>query len=300
MEGMLYDPELLGLQVTRRTGKEEVMVFCPYHHDTNPSATYNLIKGVFHCFGCQTAKTAKQIAEDLGGRLVPMFTMPDGYLRRPEDDYEWVKLLANENATSNKYLESRDVADIQVIAHQLLQNDDGIIFPILDKFDQVVGVQIRHYTRRPKYLFYGQRQPIWPWRHLLPTRAGTTVYVTEGVFGVLNFERKGWGEGNTAVSMMGASTVENCARCLNAIGYIKPVAVMDEDDAGYLAAAKFILLGIPAVSHDFGRDPDDWSREDWVEAQTATPSLDIYDFINRHSNPPQMERTLRSFYRRIS
>ena len=74
---------------------DELLVFCPYHFDSNPSAEYNLEKGLFYCFGCHESKTAKQLAGDLGGALIIMSTIPDEYRKHPGDDLGWVDLLRN-------------------------------------------------------------------------------------------------------------------------------------------------------------------------------------------------------------
>lgn len=33
----------------------ETLVLCPFHNDTNPSASISLEKGLFHCFSCHTS-----------------------------------------------------------------------------------------------------------------------------------------------------------------------------------------------------------------------------------------------------
>lgn len=303
MAGSVYDPTALGLQIAKKVGKEEVQVFCPYHHDSHPSASYNLLKGLFHCFGCGTSKTARELAEDLGGKLIAVHSLPEVLATRKGEESEWRLILNNDLAVASDYLAERNVTDIQVMAHGLLESEAGIIFPIKDKHGNTVGAQIRHFKRQPKYLFYGEREPVWPWTHLTGGKPGSRVYITEGVFGVLNFERYGWKSNDfTAVSMMGAATVPNVVKVFKQMGMYKPVAVMDIDDAGLLAAAKFILMGIPAVSYPFSLDPDEWDDRHWSvvnEMEYSLISRDIYDFINKSSDPPKMEWALKKFYRRL-
>lgn len=41
-------------KIVNREGKEDVMFTCTVHKESNPSAGYNLEKGVFHCFSCHS------------------------------------------------------------------------------------------------------------------------------------------------------------------------------------------------------------------------------------------------------
>ena len=43
------------------TGAEEVKVLCPFHNDTNPSATINVEKDLFHCWVCKEGYNEQQV-----------------------------------------------------------------------------------------------------------------------------------------------------------------------------------------------------------------------------------------------
>jgi hypothetical protein len=127
---MVYDPELLGLQISRRVGDDEVQCFCPYHSDSRPSAEYNIEKGLFYCFGCQESKTAKQLANDLGGVMVEIRESLYVETRAEGHELDWTNLALAEFAKGNEYLAERGVNITSILLHQIKHFDDGIIFPI--------------------------------------------------------------------------------------------------------------------------------------------------------------------------
>ena len=292
----VYDPELLGLQVSKVMGSE-LMVFCPYHSDSQPSAEYNIEKGVFHCFGCHENRTAKELARDLGGVLVPMGVIPDRYREKAGEELDWLKLFANPLAHDNEYLRSREVEEWQVITHQIRVMRDGVIFPIMDKFGTKVGAQVRHFKRQPKYKFYGNRTPIWPMRNLF---FGGNFFLTEGIFGWLRAESVMEMRINGG-AMMGASAVEGAVKQLKAVP-VRPYAVMDSDYAGLLAAGKFVLHDIPAIILEDGIAPDEWDSITWryVAANPEGYSAhDVMDIINMSSEPFRLQKALEKYYRRM-
>ena len=291
---VIYDPEFLGLQVTKKMG-EELIVFCPYHSDSNPSAEYNVNKGVFYCFGCQTGRTAEQLAEDLGGSLVPIGETELDYVPKKGEETDWKRLLINPLASENEYLKERKVRRQDIWRFGIKENDDGIIFPLEDIFENVQGIQIRHYSKKPKYLFHGKRTKLWPIKNAL--KPGK-IFITEGVFGSLRAQRY---EVNS-VAMLGASSVEPIANFIKGQGHLEPYAVMDLDYAGLLAAGKFVLMGIPAILHKFEADPDEWSVSKWKNVYTYTHVFRTYDvnqIIDRSEEPGRLERTLKKFWKKL-
>ena len=295
-DGLAYDPASLGLDVVKMTG-EEALVFCPYHGDNNASAEYNIPLGLFYCFTCQTSKNASQLAEDLGGTLVAVGEVLELYRAFRGHETDWLALTRNPPARDNDYLNSRDFPPERAQLYGLLENEDGIIFPIKNKFDTVVGVQIRHYTRQPKYLFYGSRQPIWPMAR--QTFRGP-LFITEGVFGTLRAEQNMV----PAAAMMGASSVKGTAEFLWNCAHLNPYVVMDRDYAGYLAAGKFVLHGIPAILWplNWTDNPDEMTELEWVEIRDRRDefaTLDVNEVIARCSNPVRLQKTLMKYYRRM-
>jgi len=298
----IYDPTLLGLQVAKVMG-EELLVFCPYHYDGNPSAEYNVEKGLFYCFGCHERKNAKQLAADLGGSLVPMRVIPDAYRKRPGEDLDWVSLLKTKRAIGNKYLKERRVMKWQIARYDIRENEDGILFPLYDRFDKIRGMQIRHYTRQPKYMFHGERAALWPMGTLMRCdhRIQRTLYLTEGIFGTL---RLGMTDRVQSAAIMGSSSIARVVKVVESLNNRNPYAIMDKDWAGLVAAGKFILHGIEAVltPDDWPDSPDEFKKEH-VNMLDANPSpyatSDVMDIVERSDNPAEMQRVLEKYWRKI-
>lgn len=296
MTTLAYDPEAIGLDVVRSMG-EEVLVMCPYHSDRNASAEYNLPLGLFYCFTCQTARNAKQLAEDLGGYLSPVGEVLEIYSAFRGQEEAWLNLTRNPLARDNEYLMDRLVTNRQVETHGLLASPDGIIFPIKNKFQKVTGVQIRHYDKKPKYKIFGQKQAVWPSRMFAYPG---DLFITEGVFGALRAESAGV----PAAAIMGASGVKLAAKHLKAWegGRTRPYVVMDRDYAGMLAAGKFVLHEVPAILAPWKTPPDEWICEQW-EVIAKSPEEFATDFvmdvIEAAPESNRLEKTLRSYYRRM-
>ena len=296
----IYDPEFLGLQVSKMMGNEAI-VFCPYHSDSNPSAEFNMAKGLFYCFGCQERKNARELADDLGGELVALAAVPsddlEAELRFEKGESDWVNILKNPLAIGNDYLESRMVPKKQIVKHGIRHNSDGVIFPMRSKRRLFVGAQIRHYKRKPKYLFCGKRSPVWPIENML---VPGPMFVVEGVFGVLRGERC---VSQSVVSMLGAGAVRNVGRYLKGVGStIQPIAIMDDDFAGLMAAGKFVLMEIPVILNPFERanfQPDDWEFVHWDFVGDKFMNLltwEVEDVIERSNEPAKLRAALVKFW----
>jgi len=54
------------LRVTRVVGSK-ITAFCPRHKETKPSLHIDLVKGLFHCFGCGYGGRITKLIQDLGG-----------------------------------------------------------------------------------------------------------------------------------------------------------------------------------------------------------------------------------------
>ena len=297
----IYDPDRLGLQVARIMGNE-LQVFCPYHFDSNPSAEYNIEKGLFYCFGCHTSKTARQIAADMGGSLVPMRVIPEKYKSKAGVDMSWLDLTKTKRAVGNAYLQKRKVYKWQVEKHDIRQNEDGVLFPLYDRFGEIKGMQIRHYEREPKYLFYGERPPLWPMEKLVgPTHRGKgRILITEGVFGALRLEH----QLDSTVAILGSSSIEKSSKILKSLSNQELVAIMDRDFAGQVAAGKFILHGIPAfiIPRNWPDSPDEFNVYQTVEATTNPhdyTTSDVMDIIESSDSPERLQNTLEKYWRKI-
>lgn len=296
-----YDPAVLGLEIVGVIGDHEVRVRCPYHDDRNPSAEYSIAKGLFYCFGCHESRTAAQVARDMGGRLVPMSpaTMRRFRDRARATEVAWRSLLHAPVAADNEYLERRGVTDSIAARYDLRSYRDGIVIPIRDRFERVTGVQVRHYERRPKYMIYGNRQPLWPLHRLVHATASTR-FVVEGVFGVLRAASAGF----AAYATMGSHGVADAARLLRPGSRLiahfvgESMVIMDPDLAGYVAAGQWVLHGFPVlVGHE--APPDEWSREEWLRVSREyrdLMTLDVMDVIAASPNPDRVRYQLERYW----
>lgn len=280
----VYDPHSLGLEVISISG-DEAIVRCPFHDDTNPSSTFNIVKGLFHCFACGQSANANQIMMALGGSILR--TERERIPRIEKEEKDWSYLLSAKIAYKNSYLRERKVTDAQVERYDIRQFEDGILFPLRDVRGNVVGMQARHYVRRPKYRFYGKRPALWPFENI--PHDTTPVFVVEGVFGVLCADRAGV----KAVATMSASSIHDALLYLQGR---KVVAIFDDDYAGYLGMAKFILAGFYGASPTFVADEADtatWRR--YVKRPTVTRRVLDYAEALPKEERPRFKKILERF-----
>lgn len=236
MSDKVVDPYVLGLDVINVKG-DECLVLCPYHNDRHPSASFNVRKGLFHCFTCGVNANVKEIA----------FTC-QGVIRYIDDDQirvvhkgkkEWTHLLYEPLAIDNAYLRSRKVSNDLVEKFEIRQHSTGVLFPLKDKMGKYIGMLERRYAGVPKYFFYGERPALWPFVNLY--QDSEYLFVTEGVFGVLNAERCG----ANAVSVLSATGISLAIPYLNGRNC---VAVFDDDFSGYVAASKMLIHGFKVAN----------------------------------------------------
>lgn len=299
-----YDPVALGLEVIRPLSANEFSVRCPYHNDTHPSAEFNVAKGLFYCFGCHTGKTAEQVCKDLGGVLVPMSMAEQTRLASWAQTKEWKDLVyknppANWN---NFYLQERGLKRPSAVTYfGMRESADGIIFPIHDKFGELTGLQIRRYDGKPKYMIYGNRQPLWPMDKLTDQSKGGKLFVVEGVFGVLRGD-----EADLPVyAIMGSGNVDDAIPVLKSMErHYDVYVIMDPDYAGYLAAGKFAIHGFNVmVGHK--KAPDDWAVKSWEIMSHHAPAgytrdpISVVDQIPEGFKRMRIEQQLDKYWRKV-
>src|SRR5690606_28686251 len=105
----------------------EAHCICPFHHDTKPSASFNLNTGLFYCFSCGTAHNVESLAFALAGTIEKIDSYSSGKASF-SDERMWLKLLWNGLAHDNKYLQSRNVTNDLVNIFQIRANENGVIF----------------------------------------------------------------------------------------------------------------------------------------------------------------------------
>lgn len=233
---MRYNPRDLGL-VTGKLMGNEMSVVCPFHSDHNPSATFNVNSGLFFCFVCKKGMTLRQLAAELKVEVVE----DDGVVsmmpmqRTSGTDVDWLaRWQAAPPALGSLYLASRGVTDEQVIEFDLREDDDAVLFPMVDQSLRVLGFQARRKHGEPRYKTHGVRTPVWPWQRWSPER--TPRLLVEGVFGALNMRRLGY----DAFATLSSSVPKTSWTSLSPWGQ-QIVVLYDDDPAGHLGMRNISL-----------------------------------------------------------
>lgn len=285
----VYDPDALGLNIVKRSGKE-LLCRCPRHEDNKPSATYNVQKGLLYCFSCKATINARQLAKELGGELVEV---NEGSVRQRQfgNDTSWLDLLKNPIAYSQEamtYLEGRKVTVEQVKKYQIREAGNGIIFPLRDRFGVDVGCLTRNYSSSPRYIFSGERPVVWPFSNLAH---GEPTYIVEGTFGVLRFEAMGF----KAVASMGTGYAQQIVRLLKN-STTNPIGFFDPDYAGRLASGKLVLMGVPVAINDTCADEVDWLQQ----VNDCQVTYDVMEVINAFDGDrDKLYKALEAFWRTL-
>lgn len=267
----MINPDELGLETFGGTG-DEVLVRCPYHDDSHPSARFNVQTGLFYCFSCGVGKSAKQVADDLGGVVSDAPMKVKRHFEEPDIDWR-TRFLRLRLATDNLYLKSRQVPNVAVEKLQIRAFEDGIVFPLFCTTQgEICGVQIRQYTKTPKYLFYGDIPAIYPMTGLPATEYAILV---EGVFSVI----RGRSAGFETFAVMGATKLGGGLKYF--FDRTKVRGVFDPDGAGYTASAKLSAIGIPCLRYEF--EADERSIDDWrtVIGTKSNFSMDTTYFMRK-------------------
>lgn len=259
----MFDPDALGLDVRGIHG-DEAAVLCPFHDDHRATnAQFNVRKGLFYCFACGKRANARQIARALGGTLE---TLADtSFIRRAKDEKEWRHLLYAPLALDHPYLRYRGYTDEEVSQSGILEiNESFLGIPVFRLGSEVPsGINLRRipgsYQRRTefrgrgaaslgwlsltsaRYILLGDRPPISllagdnPSEFLRDPRP----VLVEGIFGAIRARRFGL----RAYATLGAGISSRVLVLLNGRG---PQVMFDDDFAGYVGAAKMLLLSTSA------------------------------------------------------
>lgn len=141
--------------------KAEVSVKCPYPHltatgveyfESNPSASVNTDKGVFHCMRCGASKSEIGfIADQLGCSYEVASKIKEAFDNSQEDIYTWerlnelpdyVRTKANNLGISNEVLD---------LLHVRSPNLEAISFPVTI-YNKIVDVRDYNPDKRPKVM----------------------------------------------------------------------------------------------------------------------------------------------------
>lgn len=225
-----YDPWALGLRVGGMSGGEYI-VECPFHGDSHPSACFNPTSGLFFCFSCGATANASKLSFHLGGRVVKTTGQSNRKLKR----VEWRGIAHAPLAVNHPYLRQRGVSDAQVRRWGIREVPGAVAVPVTDHDGTEVGVILRKIEGQPRYLYFGDKPPLWPLGWLMELEPGTEVVVVEGVFGKLRAERAKV----PAVAVMGAMVQTSVA---NYLRRFKVTVMFDNDFGGYSGAGRLLSL----------------------------------------------------------
>jgi DNA primase len=250
----MIDPITLGLETYTVSG-DEIQVLCPFHDDHRPSASFNMAKGLFYCYGCGTAMNARKLSIELGSDIK---TLKDvSILEKIQDEKEWRQLLYSPLAIDNEYLHSRGVTNDQIKQWQIRYFDERIIFPLFRPAPDICGVQerITGGSSTYRYIVHGEKPPVWPLDDSFYSERRPIL--VEGVFGALRLRSFGV----VAFATIGSQVTNRIIRALNGR---TPTVWYDNDYAGYVGSAK-LILGSNAVAIVSDTPPDECPDRDFME-----------------------------------
>lgn len=250
----LYDPWLVGLDVSGKS-RSEYICRCPFHDDKKPTgACFSPTSGLFYCFVCSAKSNAVKLASLLGGSATKVPVISKDHT---VEEVEWSGILKAPLALDNPYLQKRQVTNEQIKRFGIRAMPKGVAIPVCDTFGKEVGCVIRQYKGfLPRYLYLGDKPPLWNLQNLMQRESHTRVWVVEGIFGVLRADLAGV----FAVATMTATLQE---RGRDYLGSFFPYVLFDNDYAGYLGAAK-LLQSLPLAKVEIpGEEADEMSVEEW-------------------------------------
>ncbi len=254
------NPDSLGLRKCRRMPSKEATwrCCCPFHNDSNPSATFDGYRQTLRCYTCGKNFSVAEIVEVTGG----VIEFEDYTSVEVSDVMEFHHYLYNKSAVGDFYLAARGIPDELVKEFRLKADDDSIIIPLFDSNGLICGVQKRFKDPlvQPKYLTLGGKPIIYPLHKLAEENQQPTVFV-EGVFGVLNARKFGI----NAYAMFGTSNLTQPDLCAIFNTCVHPIVMMDDDEAGQKAVQDFLKIKAPHVSVVANADPDKLTEEQWKE-----------------------------------
>lgn len=267
----MIDPQALGLEVFKVTG-DEVLVLCPFHDDSKPSASFNVEKGLFHCFACGASMGSNRVAAELGGAVVGLASL--SHLEDRREEKEWRPLLYSPLAIDHPYLKKRGITNAEVTKYQIRciklgMDDDGVGFPITTRDGSVIGLNVRRSApvgNQARYVTYGEKAALWPFQEFGSER---NPRIVEGAISAIKLRRVGI----PAFATMGAGAIN---RAIIALNGRRVLVLFDDDFAGYLGAAKLVAkIGASALVPGAEYDSLNSATEISEAISTRQPTFDL-------------------------
>jgi DNA primase len=262
---------LVTLEEALSTGRGTERAFsCPEHKDTNPSASVNVLKGVWVCYVCAAHGTVKDHVPTVDEALAvlagstPPRVLPEVWLDIFDADHSspyWTKRYGFDVASANRCGTDPETG--------------APTYPLRDSEGRVLGVVSRHEDLKPKYRY--------PWntstsRTLYGSlKPATVVVVVEGASDVMALEAAGLPPTWVARGCFGSGLHYPQVSLVAAHNPKVVIAGFDDDKAGRPANARAVhqLADIaPVVSVPWSRfggsDPGDVPLTARVKALAST------------------------------
>ena len=269
--------ENIGIEVSNVNG-DEIQFKCPFHNDTNPSASFNTTDLVYNCFVCGGG-SLKYLTKQLGyedisiqlEKLPPSITSLEKQLSDmgqtksiDEDIFEDNFHMIEDEMECPDYLLNRvDYEtvlnfDIHICDSYDSFYNERIIFPIYSYNNR--GFIARDYTemKHQKYLFPKNMKKQ---EYLFGDMKNDTVIIVEGVFDVMKLWEYGY---YSCVATMGVTIGDIQVEMMIKNGIKNVILMPDGDDAGHKFVDKFDgyteVFQIDAMFSLSGKDPCDMSK----------------------------------------
>lgn len=235
----MYCPDEMGLEYHAKFGGDKLLVICPFHDDSNPSAVFNLTKGDFYCFTCGKFANKHQLAKQTGGSVSYTRSRRIKAKARPESVKNLLALVKRKPlAYDDKYLVYRGVDNKTVKKLQIRQDDWAIYMPQYANGEVVSYIARRKQAKKYKYMKVGKQLPVYPFSALEDFDRFQRLYVVENTFGAI----RGLQFGHQVVSTFGVNINSRVGSMLR--GFRDIVLLFDPDEAG-LKGYKNALSQIP-------------------------------------------------------
>lgn len=276
--------ESLGIEVANE-GDEEILFKCPFHDDTNPSASYNVTDRVYNCFVCGGG-SLRSLAKDLGfeleaemiDRIPPSLESIqkdlDSILNPKLDKYDYFLEEFEKIETifqCPEYLLDRvDFETILEFNLHICENSNSvynerIIFPLESK--ENIGFIARDYTEvKPQKYLFPKNMP--KQEFLFGKIEHEEIIIVEGVFDVMKMWENGF---ENCVCPSGVVFSEEQASLMIENGVKTLILLPDGDEAGknfikqmedYINIFEIEIANPHAFYVNEGKDPFDLTRED--------------------------------------
>ena len=249
-------------------GGEELKALCPFHADTKPSFSLNIVSGKWNCFGCGMGGKIEKLVEALTGDYIyaTVVCKDIAFDLTKKATTEDITILPENNGNS-KYLLSRgfkqDVLDFFSVFCNLRK---GIIIPIHNEKEDLVGwVERRLFNGEGTYKYskgLQRKELLYNLDKVLKFNT-TEVFVCEGTLDAIWIHQCGF---PNVIATLGAGVTKEQIDLLNK-WFETTIIVGDNDKAGkkmfttIKEGCKFANV-LPAIPEKKGTDIQDYTEEE--------------------------------------